>query len=246
MNERKMFYFKIGVELGNILIEISFDSDSSSEAKKKKQEIYDMFDKIFADGHGNVMAFLDVLLDSNVAECMEITINKAESTSISSVSIFPIEANVKLLNGYSNFWENGVIVEKVESPLLAKIKKNKSVIFDITPRDFEKVVAEIYYNLGFDVELTPVAKDGGKDIIVVGNENGQPFVHLIECKRHSTRNPVGVSIVREFDSIVRREKANRGIIVATAHFTKDAKKEKEKYYKGVIEFEEFHKLFERV
>lgn len=228
MNERKMFYFKIGVELGNKLMEFSFDSDSSSEAKKKKQELYDMLEEILGDGHVKT----------------ELT---AESSKQPRASIFPIETNVKLLNGYSNFWENKAIVEKVESKILAKIKKDMSFVFDITPRDFEKVVAEIYYVLGFDVELTPIVKDGGKDIIVVGNDkNGQRFTHLIECKRHSTRNPVGVSIVRGFESVVRREKANMGIIVTTAHFTKNAKKEKEKYYNGVIEIEEFHKLIERV
>jgi len=229
MKKRKMFYFTIGVKLGDRLMEFSFDANSSSEARKKKQELYDMLDEILGK---------------------EDIIEKPETVSSEdaiTIQVYPIEANVKLLHEYSNFWENGVIVEKVESPLLARIKKDTSVVFEITPREFEKVVTEIYYALGFEVELTPFVKDGGKDIIVIGNdENEQRFVHFIECKQHNTENPVGVSIVRGFESIVRRETANMGIIVTTAYFTKDAKKERKKYYDGVIEFEEFHKLIERI
>ena len=237
-----MFYFKIRFEWDNKLTaDFSFDSDSSSEAKKEKQKLYDLFNEIF-DGGGDGFAFLLKAMETVRCSTITVTIKKHATASLS-----PIETNVKLLNGYSDFWENGAIVEKVESVLLAKIKKDMSVVFDITPRDFEKVVAESYYALGFDVELTPVVKDGGKDIIVVGNdENGQQFIHFIECKRHSAGSPVGVSIVRGFESVVRRETANLGIIVTTAYFTKNAKEEKEKYYNGVIEFEEFHKLIERI
>ena len=185
----RMFYFKIGFKWGNMLTaEFSFDSDSSSEVKKEKQKLYDLFDEIFGGGgDGSATSFLlkatETVRFSTFTMKYPIETNAMED--LTTVCISPIEANVKLLNGYSNFWENGVIVEKVESPLLAKIKKNMSVIFDITPRDFERVVAEIYYALGFDVELTPIVKDGGKDIIVVGNdENGQQFIHFIECKPH--------------------------------------------------------------
>ena len=242
MNDRKMFYFKICVKSGDTSIEISFDSDSSGEAKKKKQKLYDVFDEIFGNGNGViVLEYLLPLLGESYTKIEAIYPKEAQVSK--DVIIYPIEANIKLLNGDSSFWENRVMVEKVESGLLAKIKKDISIVFRITPREFEKVVAEIYYNLGFDVELTPIAKDGGKDVIVVGNdENGQQFMHFVECKRHNKRNPVGVSIVREFESIVRRDRAKMGIIVTTAHFTKDAKVEKEKYYNEVIEFSEFDKL----
>ncbi len=49
-------------------------------------------------------------------------------------------------------------------------------------RKFEELVAEIFHNFGYKVELTQQTRDGGKDIIAISNENAIRNKYLIECK----------------------------------------------------------------
>ncbi|MCM1237130.1 MAG: restriction endonuclease [Ruminococcus flavefaciens] len=47
------------------------------------------------------------------------------------------------------------------------------------------------------------------------------FIYYLECKKHSSNNPVGVGIVRDLNGVINMEKVNGGIIT-TSYFTKDA------------------------
>ncbi len=91
------------------------------------------------------------------------------------------------------------------------------------PCSFERFVAEIFRQEGFEVELTPASKDGGYDIIAVRHQTltGR-HVYLVECKRYDHGHKVDVKIVRGLMGVVQMENATKGIIVTTASFTKPA------------------------
>jgi len=109
--------------------------------------------------------------------------------------------------------------------LIIALKNSPDLIRDITPREFEEVVAEIFRSKGFKVELTKRTRDGGKDIIAVHtDELGIKNKYFIECKRHAEDNTVGVDIVRALQGVKNtKDGPNKTVIATTSFFTDDAK-----------------------
>lgn len=103
------------------------------------------------------------------------------------------------------------------------VLNNKNVVYSLTPREFEELVAELFVRQGFNVELTPETRDGGCDIIATKNIGGLPFMLLIECKRYSIDNPVDVSLIRSLLGVQTDRKANKAVLVTTSRFTKPAR-----------------------
>lgn len=110
--------------------------------------------------------------------------------------------------------------------LIIALKSSPDLIRDITPREFEEVVAEIFRAKGFEVELTKRTRDGGKDIIAIHTDAlGIKNKYFIECKRHAEDNTVGVDIVRGLQGVKNtKDGPNKTIIATTSFFTADAKK----------------------
>jgi restriction system protein len=116
--------------------------------------------------------------------------------------------------------------------IIREIYLNNVKLFSIHPREFEKIIAELLYNQGFDVELTKQTRDNGYDILALKYiDNFSPIKYLVECKRYSEKNKVGIEIVRSFKEVIATEQANKGIIVTSSYFTLDAiNKQKETPY----------------
>ena len=96
-------------------------------------------------------------------------------------------------------------------------------MFNLSPRRFEELVAAIFRNNGFTVELTPQTHDGGVDIIAVQHSafTGE-LIHLIECKRYHPSRKVGIGVVQRLLGTVTQRRATKGIVVATSSFSRDA------------------------
>ena len=108
--------------------------------------------------------------------------------------------------------------------VIEAITKNPNLIHMISPREFEEIIAEIYSQNGFDVELTPESRDGGKDIIVDAKDSlGTKSRYYIECKKYKEGRTVGIDIVRQLFGVVSADKVSKGIIVTTSTFTSGAK-----------------------
>lgn len=105
-----------------------------------------------------------------------------------------------------------------------RILENSSKIYDISPREFEELVAYVFSTQGYNVELTPATRDGGYDIIATRNISGIPYMILIECKKYSASHKVGVQLVRSLLGVQSDKKANKAILVTTSRFTKGARK----------------------
>jgi len=84
--------------------------------------------------------------------------------------------------------------------------------------EFEKLCKKIFYKLNYgNIELTPRVNDKGKDLII-NSENGKIFV---ECKHHLDRT-IGRPVVQKLHSALITERADKGIIVTTGHFSNGA------------------------
>ncbi|KUO78953.1 MAG: hypothetical protein APF81_22145 [Desulfosporosinus sp. BRH_c37] len=103
-----------------------------------------------------------------------------------------------------------------------RILEDKDAIYEITPREFEELVAEVFSQQGYNVEITPATRDGGCDIIATREIHGIPYMILIECKRYSAGHKVDVQLVRSLLGVQSDRKANKAILVTSSLFTRDA------------------------
>lgn len=106
---------------------------------------------------------------------------------------------------------------------LIQLHNEPNTLRTLDRRLFEEIVAEIFDGFGFSIELTAKTRDGGRDIIAVGNKEQIAIKYLIECKRPDPGNPVGVGLVRQLLGVVEDEKATKGLLVSTTYFSPDAK-----------------------
>jgi len=96
---------------------------------------------------------------------------------------------------------------------------NNPLLLQLSPREFEELIAELLRYQGYEVQLTKQTRDGGYDMIAITSINGSPLKFLVECKRYRNR-PVSVNVVRQFSNVVTCEGATKGIIATTSYFTK--------------------------
>ena len=136
-----------------------------------------------------------------------------------------------------------VSVTAVNSEVVARLKANPELLRSLSPRKFEEVVAELLERQGYSVELTAASRDGGFDIYAAKNEALWQFLYLVECKRYSPPNKVGVQIVRALHGVVQQKRATAGIIATTSFFTAGAKEFQEeiKYQLHLCDYIELQK-----
>lgn len=126
-------------------------------------------------------------------------------------------------------WEASAEEKKIRVDETSKVQRiiadayvDQSTLLKIEPREFEEMVAELLAKQGFAVELTKQTRDNGFDILAIQKIGDHlPLRFLVECKRF-TRKKVDVNIIRSFNTVLLTENANRGLIVTTSYFTKDA------------------------
>lgn len=109
--------------------------------------------------------------------------------------------------------------------LIAALAKNPNALYTLNPRQFEELVAELFASHGYKVQLTSQTRDGGYDIMAIHkDELGLDTTFLVECKKYSKDNKVGVSPIRQLHGVKDYLNVSKGIIVTTSSFTADARK----------------------
>jgi len=81
-----------------------------------------------------------------------------------------------------------LIVTNIDDEIKKYFNKHPEKLYDLNPRKFEELIASILKDLGFDVELTKVTRDGGRDIIASIRTKVSTFLTYVECKRYSPEN----------------------------------------------------------
>ena len=136
------------------------------------------------------------------------------------------------------------IVSLITTELFEYLRRHPDTIYQISPRQFEVLVAEILSSYGWQVQLTPTTKDGGYDIFAVSKEGprGVRTSWIIECKRYERENKVGVEIVRALYGIKSNLKVANALLATTSFFTKGASQFKASRYD--IELKDYPYLIE--
>jgi hypothetical protein len=119
--------------------------------------------------------------------------------------------------------ETGISVAAVSDELIRFLAANPAAMYELPPRKFEELMAELYERQGFDVRLTQETRDGGVDLYVVSHGPSGPLLTLVDAKRHRRDRPVGVGLVRQHYGVVEAQRASAGVVATTSYFSQDAK-----------------------
>jgi len=110
--------------------------------------------------------------------------------------------------------------------LIRSLKADAQLLSEITSRQFEEIVAEVFKSKGYEIDITKRTRDGGKDIIAIHTDSlGIRNKYFIECKRYAESNKIGVDVVRAIHGAkYTKDGPNKTIVVTTSTFTNDARK----------------------
>lgn len=106
-----------------------------------------------------------------------------------------------------------------ESDILTDLE-NRPNLMELTPFEFENLVNNLFDRIGFDAKSTQASRDGGVDVVAFDPRPILGGKVVIQAKRY--KNVVGVSAVRDLYGTMINEGANKGILVSTSHYGKDA------------------------
>lgn len=114
-------------------------------------------------------------------------------------------------------------VRLINNELIDHLGRNPSGVYELTSRQFEELAAELLSRMGYEVQLTPATRDGGKDLYAARKDGLGSFLYLVECKRFAPDRSVGVGIVRSLYGVAQHEKANGAIVMTTSFFSEPAR-----------------------
>ncbi|MDB5004392.1 MAG: Restriction endonuclease [Mucilaginibacter sp.] len=165
-------------------------------------------------------------------------------------------------------YRNPVIIEELERPtiildeapklitdlrvvntkLLDRIGRRPEAIRELSPRQFEELVAELYQELGYQVQLTQQTRDGGKDLIIMHRSDIGNFMIYGECKHHAPDRPIGVGVVSELFGRINFDRATAGMVVTSSYFSPDAKvfQSKIEHQMSLVDFVKLSSMIETV
>lgn len=136
------------------------------------------------------------------------------------VSDSHIEVYRKIYGNSPNFLS---AIRNINQNLIEQLKNNPEDLYQLTPRRFEELVAEIIADMGYDVELTPQTRDGGRDILATIDLPTGRILTIVECKRFRRDRSVGIDVVERFLYTIRdKDRASCGLIASTSRFSSDA------------------------
>lgn len=115
------------------------------------------------------------------------------------------------------------IIVEANHKLIESLKKQPVGIRNLTPREFEKLLADLLRDMGWDVELTKQTRDGGSDILAYLNTGIGRLLCLVEAKHYREDRKIGVDLVRTLYGTLCDAQANSAMLVTSSSFTSDAK-----------------------
>ncbi len=108
--------------------------------------------------------------------------------------------------------------EKIVRSEIKNIDRKVKELLELSPREFEEYVGELFTHLGYKVEVTPYVNDKGVDIIMYKGA----VKYGVQCKRY--KGTVGSPEIQTFIGALNHAKADKGFFVTTGMFSFEAEK----------------------
>jgi restriction system protein len=123
----------------------------------------------------------------------------------------------------------GRLIEAVTLPwfeIIAAIKNDPSIVFQISPRKWEEIIAGAYKKAGFDeVILTPHSGDLGRDVVAI--KKGIGTVRVIDqVKAYDRGHLVTADDVRALIGVLTSDGASKGYLTTTSDFAPRLRKDR--------------------
>jgi len=93
-------------------------------------------------------------------------------------------------------------------------------LLEMSPSEFEVLVANLFGKMGLETKLTRSSRDGGVDAVAFDTRPVLGGKVVIQAKRY--KDAVGVSAVRDLYGTMANERASKGILVTTGRYGPDA------------------------
>lgn len=110
----------------------------------------------------------------------------------------------------------------IDEQVKAYFARHPDRLYQLSPRRFEELIADILRDLGFECDLTPATRDGGCDIYAHIRNRVTAFLLFVECKRYKPERKVGIEVVQRVHGAVEAAGAHKGMIVTTSFFSQPA------------------------
>jgi hypothetical protein len=138
--------------------------------------------------------------------------------------VFPPESGLVTADDAVKYLDSAApIIEQANDELIRYLAGHPEALYEVEPRIFEEIVAEILADMGAEVRLTPATRDGGRDILAVINTPLGHFLSIVECKRYAATRRIGEDVLRSLLFVMdRRDLASHSMLVTTSFFTRDA------------------------
>jgi HJR/Mrr/RecB family endonuclease len=199
--------------------------------------------------HNAATRLLEILLNQNLADTEILKAVDASKGNPLALSILTELLKVGMQNSVSSLLQqplyelsNHILIPKKEiitvatpvlvsasNQLIASLQKQPTDMHKLTPREFEKLLADLLADMGWEVELTKQTRDGGADILAYLNTDIGRLLCLVEAKHYREDRKIGVDLVRTLYGTLFDAQANSAMMVTTSTFTKDAKEFQQKH-----------------
>lgn len=117
-------------------------------------------------------------------------------------------------NEYKEALKAHTEIEKTRKTMTQKVED----LLELTPREFEEYVGELFSHLGYTVEVTQYSNDKGIDIVMYKDD----IKYGVQCKRY--KGTVGSPDIQTFIGALSHAKADKGLFVTTGMFSFEAEK----------------------
>lgn len=116
-----------------------------------------------------------------------------------------------------------LIVRTAMKAIVLEIAENPKCLRDVEWRDLERVMREVFEQLGFRTELTRSGKDGGFDLRLESDECGETKIFLIEVKHWlaSGKKPGSKALSSLVDVVAKAGDRTKGLLISSSGFTAD-------------------------
>ena len=114
-----------------------------------------------------------------------------------------------------------LVVRAMAERLCDLVARNPSCLDQIEWRDLERLIAAALSKIGFSVELTRSAKDGGKDVVACCLVEADKKIFYIEIKHWVKGGHPGMDEVTSFVEVNARDATDGGLFLSTSGYTQE-------------------------
>ncbi len=114
-----------------------------------------------------------------------------------------------------------VLIKSISHEFAKLVSETPDALDYLEWRDLERMMARVMEGLGFECELTPPSKDGGKDLILVWRTISGEQSFIVELKHWRSGKRVGKKSVSDFMSVIVAENRTGGLFLSTSGYAAD-------------------------